>query len=322
MTERLRWGILGTGMIAKKFAGDLPKSNSGTLAAVGSRSIESAAAFTGEFGGRPHGSYDALVADPEIDAVYISLPNGLHKEWSIEVMEAGKHALCEKPIGLNASEAEEMFAAAERTGKTLIEAFMYRAHPQTRALAKAIRDEKAIGDLRLIRANFTFEREASRADARYHPGQGGGSIMDVGCYCVSFARLLAGNEPTKVECFAHMHPFGVDDYAAGVLRFGEDLLMTFTSGMTVGSDSRSFVAGTEGRLEVDSFWFCREPYLINGEKRHVEEPRPLYAVEADAFAAAVAGEEAPFMSKEDSINNMHVLDALRRKAGVPHCGAS
>ena len=210
-----------------------------------------------------------------------------------------------------------MFASAESTGRTLIEAFMYRAHPQTRAIAKAVREDKAIGDLRLIRANFTFEREASEKDARYHPDQGGGSIMDVGTYCVSFARLLAGSEPTEVECFAHMHPMGVDDYAAGALRFGDDLLMTFTSGMTVASDDRSFVAGTKGTLELDQFWFCEAPFVVNGEVRKVDERRPLYAVEADAFAATVRGEEAVFMSKEDSIANMEVLDALRRKAGVP-----
>lgn len=317
MSEKLRWGILGTGMIAKKFAGDLPKSNTGVLAGVGSRTMESASVFTGEFGGQPFATYDELLASDEIDAVYISLPNGLHKEWSVKGMEAGKDVLCEKPIGLNAPQAREMFTAAEKTGRTLIEAFMYRAHPQTIAIAKAVREDKAIGDLRLMRMNFTFEREASEKDARYHPDQGGGSIMDVGTYCVSFARLLAGCEPTEVECVAHMHPMGVDDYAAGVLRFGDDLLMTFTSGMTVTTDDRSFVAGTKGTLEMNQFWFCDAPYLINGESVSLNEPRPLYAVEADAFAATVRGEAPSFMSKEDSIANMKVLDLLRKKAGVP-----
>ncbi len=304
-------------MIAKKFAGDLPRSHTGILTGVGSRTIASAAKFAREHGGTPFGSYQEMLASDEVDAVYISLPNGLHREWSVKAMEAGKEVLCEKPIALNAPEATEMFGVAERTGRTLIEAFMYRAHPQTVALAKALREEKVLGELRLIRANFTFEREASPADGRYRAGQGGGSIMDVGCYCVSFARLLAGSEPTEVECMAHLHPMGVDDYAAAVLRFGDDLLMTFTSGMTVASDNRSFVAGTEGMLEVETFWFCEAPFLVNGEERMVEESRPLYAVEADAFAAAVRGEAVPFMSKEDSIANMVVLDALRVKAGVP-----
>ena len=330
MSEKLRWGILGTGMIAKKFAGDLPQSNTGVLTGVGSRTIESASAFTGEFGGAPFASYDDLLGSEEVDAVYISLPNGMHKEWSVKAMEAGKDVLCEKPIALNASEAAEMFAVAERTGRTLIEAFMYRAHPQTVVLAKLVREEKALGELRLIRANFTFEREASPADGRYRVGQGGGSIMDVGCYCVSFARLLAGSEPTEVECMAHLHPMGVDDYAAGMLRFGDDLLMTFTCGMTVSSENRSFVAGTDGMLEINKFWFCEDSFVITKggkdasgmplgplEKHEFEEDRPLYAVEADAFAAAARGEAESFMSKDDSLANMAVLDALREKAGVP-----
>jgi predicted dehydrogenase len=320
MSERLRWGILGTGMIAKKFAGDLPGSETGILAATGSRGQASAEAFAGKFGGVGHDSYEKVLADETVDAIYISLPNEMHKEWSIKGLEAGKHVLCEKPLACNAGEAEEMFAVAERTGKVLIEAFMYRAHPQTARILEMVREEKVLGELRLMRANFTFAREPSLADGRYGAAQAGGSIMDVGCYCVNFARALAGSEPTEVACLAHVHEYGVDDYAAGVMRFGDDLLMTFTSGMTVKSDWRTFVAGTEGSLEVNGFWFGKDPAIIvrndgSREEVKVDAGRPLFGLEADAFAAAVRG-EAPFVGKEDTLGNMRVLDELRRVSGV------
>jgi xylose dehydrogenase (NAD/NADP) len=319
MSERLGWGILGTGMIAKKFAGDLAGSDLGELVAVGSRGQESADRFAGKYGGAGYGSYEALLGDEKVDAVYISLPNGLHREWSIRCMEAGKHVLCEKPIACDAEEAEEMFAVAERTGKVLIEAFMYRAHPQMERILEMVRKEKVLGELRLIRSNFTFEREPSLSDGRYQVEHAGGSIMDVGCYCVNFARALVGAEPTDVACMAHVHEYGVDDYAAGVMRFGEDVLMTFTSGMTVKSDWGTFVAGTEASLEVNGFWLCEDPvYLVRKdgtrEEVKVDAGKPLYAVEADAFAAAVAG-GAAFVGKADTLGNMRVLDELRRKAG-------
>jgi xylose dehydrogenase (NAD/NADP) len=319
MSERIGWGILGTGMIAKKFAGDLPGSDTGKLVATGSRGQESADKFAGKFGGTGYGSYEGVLGDEAVEAVYISLPNGLHKEWAIRCMEAGKHVLCEKPMACDVGEAEEMFAAAERTGKVLIEAFMYRAHPQMERILEMVRAEKVLGELRLIRSNFTFERPPSLSDGRYHVEHAGGSIMDVGCYCVNFARALVGSEPTDVACMAHRHEYGVDDYAAGVMRFGEDVLMTFTSGMTVKSDWRTFVAGTEASLEVNGFWFCEDPvYLVRKdgtrEEVKVDAGKPLYAVEADAFAAAVAGGER-FVEREETLGNMRVLDELRRKAG-------
>jgi predicted dehydrogenase len=320
-TEKLRWGILGTGNIAKKFAAALPESESGRLVAAGSRGMESAQAFADEFGGRGVEGYQALLEDEEIDAVYLALPNGLHKEWSIAAMRAGKDVLCEKPIGVNAAEAEQMFAVAQEFGRTLIEAFMYRAHAQSEKLVETVRSGE-IGELRLMRCNFSFPREISSTDARLVAEQGGGALMDVGCYCVHLARHLAGREPTEVKAVAHLHPMGVDDYASGTLKFGDDFLMTFTCGMGVGSDGGTHVAGTEGRIEVDRFWLCQDGFRVipaqgNSSNFRAEDQRPLYAVEADAFAAAVRGEAEPWISADDSIGNMRVLDALRESAGVP-----
>ncbi|MCF6313944.1 MAG: Gfo/Idh/MocA family oxidoreductase [Verrucomicrobiales bacterium] len=321
MKDQLNWGILGTGMIADKFASHLPQSNTGKLVAVGSRSQQSATVFAAKHGGCGHQGYEALIADPDVHVVYNCLPNGLHHEWSIKAMRAGKHVLCEKPFALNRGEAEQMFAVAEETGKVLVEAFMYRAHARTQELIKRVHSGE-IGELRLMRSNFTFYREPSMDDARYHPSQGGGAIMDVGTYCVNFMRQLAGAEPTEMHALAHLYQDGgVDDYVAGTLRFGEDLLATFTCGMTVESDEGTYIAGTKGTIKVNAFWFCEEGFMITKdgveEWVEVEEKRPLYAVEADSFAATVLQGEAAWVSKEDTLGNMRVMDALRASAGVP-----
>ncbi len=308
-------------MIAGKFATDLPQSNSGELVAVGSRNQASADRFAGVYGGRGVEGYEALLNDPQVQAVYNSLPNGLHHEWSIKAMRAGKHVLCEKPFALNVAEAEQMFSVAEETGRVLVEAFMYRAHPQTQKLIKMVRGG-VIGDLKLIRSNFTFYKEPTMGDARYHPSQGGGAIMDVGTYCVNLTRQLAGSEPTGMQAMAHLYEGdGVDDYAVGTMRFGDELLTTFTCGMTVDSDQGTYIAGSEGTIQIQAFWFCEEGFTItkNGQEEvvKVDEPRPLYAVEADAFAASVLDGAEPWVGKEDTLGNMRVMDALRASAGVP-----
>lgn len=319
--KTLRWGILGTGMIARKFAADLPHSTTGTLHAVASRTQSAADAFCREFGGRAIAGYEMLLADPEVDAIYLSLPNGMHRDWSIAALRAGKHVLCEKPMARNAAEAAEMFAAAEDSGKVLIEAFMYRTHPLIQRLIEFVRGG-GIGELRLMRANFTFARPAGADDARYDPTQGGGSLMDVGCYCVNFARAVAGTEPVGVSSTAHLHPLGVDDYAAGTLTFPGAFLATFTCGMTVASDPVTHIAGSEGRIAIDSFWFGKNGFTVtrpDGTVERHESPvmLPLYALEADAFATTVSGKTPPWIAKEDTLGNMRVLDELRRAAGVP-----
>jgi predicted dehydrogenase len=307
-------------MIARKFAEQLPECPRGELVGIGSRTVESAANFTSEFAGRPHGSYEALLGDSEVDAVYVSLPNGLHHDWTIRALEAGKHVLCEKPLANNTAQAEEMFATAERTGRVLVEAFMYRTQPAVQRAIALVR-EGAIGQPQIIRANFTFCRDPSPADARYQPAMGGGSLMDVGCYCVNFSRAIVGIEPTSVHVEAHMHDLGVDDYAAGTLNFGGSVLAAFTCGMTVNSDWRSLVGGSEGSLAIDNPWLGAERIALtrNGETEVIEAPAPigLYALEADRLAATVLDGEPPVITRDDSIGNMRVLDELRRQMGLP-----
>ncbi len=318
MPDKLRWGILGTGMIAKKFAADLPMSKTGELLSIGSRNPDSARAFAQESGAESATDYESVLQHQDVDAVYLALPNGLHEPWAIRALETGKHVLCEKPIARNHPEALRMFETAERCGRVLIEGFMYRTLPTIDTLIQRVR-EGEIGDLRLIRSNFTFERAVSPGDARYDACQGGGSLMDVGCYCVHFIRALTGQEPTQMSAIAKLHESGVDEYAAGLLGFASGTLATFTCGMSVKSNPTTFIAGTKGQIQIDAFWFSKEGFQItrgtDTEVCQFPDSQPPYAAEADAFAEAVDG-RAPWISKVDSLANMKVLDGLRRSAGV------
>ncbi len=319
MSDSLRWGILGTGMIAGKFAADLKETDMGKLSATGSRSQSSADGFASKYGGKGVDGYEALVNDPEVDAIYNSLPNGLHAEWSIKAMRAGKHVLCEKPMARNVSEVEEMFDVSEQTGQVLVEAFMYRSHPAIQKLIDMVQGG-ALGQVKLIRSNFSFTREVIESDARYQADHAGGGLMDVGCYCVNLARALMASEPTEAACFAHIHEKGVDDYAAGLLRFGEKTLMTFTCGMTVHNDWTTYISGDDGEIEINAPWFCDGTFKLtrDGKSETIEAKtnKPMYALEAEAFAAAVAGGE-PWITREDTLGNMKVLDQLRALSGVP-----
>ena len=319
MTQPLNWGILGTGMIAHKFAAELKDTSSGALVASGSRRQETADAFAAEHGGRGVPGYAALLDDPKVDAVYNSLPNGLHAERSIRAMEAGKHVLCEKPMACNAAEAESMFDAAERTGQLLVEAFMYRTLPAVKTLIEMVQGG-ALGQVKLIRSNFSFAREALVSDARYQAAQAGGGLMDVGCYCVNLTRAVMASEPTDTACFAHLHEHGVDDYAAGVMRFGDNTLATFTCGMTVANNWTTYIAGDDGEIAINDPWLGDGTFTLNkdGETQTVgaKTDTPVYALEAEAFAEAVAG-ATPWITREDTLGNMRVLDKLREQAGVP-----
>lgn len=308
----MRWGILGCGKIAGKFAGDLKHAEKQTLAAVGSRSQDRAEQFCGEHGGRGLAGYEQLLADDEVEAVYVSLPNSLHHEWSIRALEAGKHVLCEKPLATSAAEAEAMFAAARKHDRLLVEAFMYRCHPAIESLLEQVHNG-AIGQVRLIRSHFTFQREASAADVRYQSELHGGSLMDVGCYPINFARAIVGSEPTEASVYLNRHALGVDQYAAGMLNF-DGVLAVFTCGMTVQADRTTFIGGSEGYLRIEDPWFSQGEYHIvrpdGVESRNLPSDKGLYALEAERFAAAVDG-QPPWITPDDSLGNMRVLDMLR-----------
>ncbi|MEZ5303654.1 MAG: Gfo/Idh/MocA family oxidoreductase [Verrucomicrobiales bacterium] len=318
----LRWGILGTGMIARKFAPQLGETPLAELAFAASRDRAKAKAFAAEVGAARFGDYDEMLADPEVDAIYVSLPNEFHKPWAIRALEAGKHVLCEKPLAGNAADAGEMFAAAERCGRVLVEAFMYRLLPVVRKAVELARGG-AIGEIRAVQSAFTFRREADRADGRYWsgPGQGGGALMDVGCYPLHFARAIIGEEPSECRCVARLHEFGVDEYAAAALKFPGGAVADFVCGMTVDGHRATHVLGTEGSLYLPDPWLG-EPTLVlrrdleASEEFHLPKPMGSYALEAEAFHAAAAGGAEPWITKADTLGNLRALDALRREIGV------
>ena len=322
MASPLRWGILGSGNIAGKFAAQLPQSPRAEMAAVGSRRAESAGRFADRFGGVAYPSYDELLADDSVEAVYVSLPNSLHREWTIKALEAGKHVLCEKPIASNTAQAIEMFDAARRSDRVLVEAFMYRCHPGIEKLIKMVHDG-AIGRVKLIRSHFTFNQPDATQDICFQPELAGGSLMDVGCYCINLARAVAGSEPTAMHAVAHRHASGVDDYAAGCLDFDGQTLAAFTCGMTVEADRTTFIGGSDGYLEIDLPWFCDGTFTLVTDKgddrqtvRAANRMEP-YALEADTFAAVIRDGIEPWISETDTLGNMRVLDELRRQVGTP-----
>jgi D-xylose 1-dehydrogenase (NADP+, D-xylono-1,5-lactone-forming) len=322
--KRLAWGILGTGRIAGQFAAGLQASERCRLAAVGSRRVETGREFAARFGiAAVHGSYEALLADEAVEAVYVSLPNGLHHEWTVRALRTGKHVLCEKPLAGNLAQAQEMFATARQSGRVLVEAFMYRSHPLTHAVVQAVREGR-IGELRTIRTSFLFATEKVEGNIKFNPALAGGSLMDVGCYCLSYARLFAGAEPKAMLACGHLHASGVDDYAAGALAFPGGVVSSFACGMTVRADNTAHLEGTAGYILVPLPWKPpateasytlvdkdggRHPALVSANKH-------LYALEADDFAATVL-EGAPVrVTEADSLGNQRCLDELRRQVGV------
>src|SRR5690348_14996854 len=251
---RLRCGILGTGNIAQQFAAGVNASRRGRVVAVGSRFANSAQGFARSFDVPSHyGSYDTLLTDTSVQAVYNSLPNTLHHEWTIKALRAGKHVLCEKPFAINLAQAREMFNVARQQGKVLMEAFMYRTHPLTHAIQREIAGG-TIGQVRLIRSSFCFKVTKTDNNIRFNAALAGGVIMDVGCYCINFSRLYAGEEPTAVHVVHHQHESGVDDLAAGTLVFPNGVLATFSCGMTAHADNTASICGTEGYIEIPIPW--------------------------------------------------------------------
>lgn len=330
----LRFGLLSTGNIARQFAAGLATARRARVVAVASRSQASADAFAARFGvSRVFGSYEALLACDEVDAVYNALPNSMHHEWTIRALRAGKHVLCEKPLAVTPAEGEAMFAAARAAGRALVEAFMYRSHPQTRAVTAAV-GRGEIGRLRVIRASFCYRARTVDGNIRFDAGLAGGAIMDIGCYCVDLGRLLAGAAPSGVAAWAQLHPSGVDEAAAGVLRYPGEALLSFACGMSVQADNTAMICGDEGYIEVPvpwkppargAVWSIRHstpPRQDGGgdapPRRDfaVDAPAELYALEADDFAATALDGAPPAISAVESLDNLRVLQELRRQAGL------
>ena len=325
MTTALNWGIMGTGNIARKFANDVLQAPGQKLVAVGSRSMESARKFGGDFEiAKCHGSYQGLVDDPDVQAIYISLPNHLHKEWTIKCAEVKKRILCEKPFSVNRAEADVMLEAVKANNVFLMEAFMYRAHPQTFKLRELLKSG-VIGEVRTIHAHFSYNMGLNYSNIRLSNPAAGGGIMDVGCYAVSMSRLAAGCEPLEAKATAKIGAVSrVDEQAAGALFFPTGAVAAITCGTQVGVENTATIYGSEGSIHVPSPWFppAKDAKLIVKTKSGAQEViidaggLPLYAVEALHVAEHIEKKQAPAMTWDDTIGNMATLDALRKSIGL------
>lgn len=338
MAKPLSWGILSTGLIARKFAADLRQSRTGRLVAVGSRQPAAAQQFAADFGGvRAHGSYEALLADPAVEAVYIGTPHPWHAEWAIKAAAAGKHVLCEKPLTLRRADTERVIAAAQKHNVLLMEAYMYRFHPQTKRVVELVR-AGVIGELRLIRASFNILMNFDPGHRMFNKELGGGTILDLGCYPVTYSRHLAGAvqgkdfaEPVAFHGTGRLRPeVGTDDFATAVARFPGDILAELSCGATVLNDNSVQIHGTQGWLDVPNPFTPglegkTERIILHrrgtGVAETIEIRSPgvgLYAYEADAVAEALArGErEVPLATWADTLGTARMLDAWLAGVGL------
>ena len=312
----VRFGIVSTADINRLVIPPARESEKVEILAVSSRDQSRADAYAREWGiERAYGSYEALLEDADVDAVYISLPNNMHVEPSIQALEAGKHVLCEKPLTRHTDEAERAFAVAERTGRLLSEAFMYRHNPQTARLTELVR-EGAIGELRVVRAAFSYSLYDAE-NIRLRTDLEGGSLMDVGCYCVSGSRLLAG-EPESVFGQAYIGPTGTDWVFAGLLRFPGDVVANFDCGTCLPEREELEVIGTEGSIFLDDPWHCIRPVIEVRRDDGVEwielEPVDSYGLELENLADAIRGEGPLLLGREDGVAQARALEALWRSA--------
>jgi len=331
--EQLSWGILGTGSIARTFARALQSSGVGRLVAVGSRTQGAADQFGAMFGapGR-YGSYEALLADDAVAAVYIATPHPSHAEWAIRAAEAGKHILCEKPIGLNHAEAMTIVEAARRHGVFLMEAYMYRCHPQIARVAELIRGG-AIGEVRAIQTAFSFDSPYNLSGRLLNQALGGGGILDVGGYPVSLARLIAGAarglpfaEPTDVVALGRIGPESrVDEWSAAILRFPGDIVAQVATGVRLQMDRGARVYGSAGSISIPEPFVpaADQPARIVLQRNDGSPPEEIvveaansYALEAAVVAAHLADRQAPAVSWEDTLGTMKTLDRWRAALGL------
>ncbi len=317
MKKILNWGILSTARINREVIGPLQRSARSRLLAVASRDLERARAYAaGRSIPRTYGSYDALLADPEIDVVYISLPNSLHAEWAVRAAQAGKHVLCEKPLAITAAEVDAIAAAARANGVQVAEAFMYRHHPQTLRVQELVAGG-ALGEIWLVRGSFSFNLSREE-DVRLSPDLLGGSLWDVGCYPVSYARTVLGREPRQVLGWKVDGPSGVDLSFAGTLLF-DGAAAQVDSGFRSAGRSSVEIVGDRGSLLLPEAYRPRRGAKIllkqDGEETVLRVPdSDLYSGEIEDMADAVLEGKPPRISLADSRGNVAAITALYESA--------
>ena len=324
--EEVRWGLMGcAGIAVNRVIPALAETSGAVLTAVASRSEEKAR-LTAELFGAPniHGSYEALLQDPDVEAIYIPLPNHMHKEWTIASLRAGKHVLCEKPIGLDAREAREMQAVAEETGLLLLEAFMYRFSPVVQRTVEIVR-RGDVGSLRTIHSAFSFLIADDPSNIRLQADAGGGSLYDVGCYCINVQRMIAGAEPVSVSAklkWSEKH--NVDMAAAVAMQFERGLLSTFNTGFDAPGSTYLRIVGTDGTIELPDGFLGRgdKARIIVTTEGVVQETTvtlvDAYGLEVQDMSEAIRGAHEPLFAWEPLDATMRVIDACYTsdKSGV------
>lgn len=315
--DTVNWGVLGVARIATvAVIPALLRARNARLVAIASRTLPRAQDAAHRLGvPRAYGSYDALLADPEVQAIYIPLPNTLHREWTLRCAAAGKHVLCEKPLAVSAADCDAMIDGCRRHRVTLMEAFMYRFHPRTQRVLEIVASGE-LGDIRLVRTSFTFQVQTPRGNIRFDPALGGGALFDVGCYAVNICRAVLG-EPTDAVAFGAVGPSGVDEVTGGVLRFHDHRLAVVDCGLTLPRRQEYEIVGTEGILRVpapDAFLpgvAETECSLERGREREVVRFPGVdqYQRMVEHFGDVLSG-AALALSPQDAVGNVRVLAAL------------
>ena len=337
MSSKLRWGIIATGAIAKCFAENIGASETGTLTAVGSRSEASAKAFAETHKiAKAYGSYEALIADKDVDAIYVSTPHPQHAEWSIKAIRAGKHVLCEKPFAMGWAESMAIIEEASIHHVTLMEAFMWRCHPQTAKLVELLK-ANAIGEIGLIQASFGFKAGYNPDGRTWSNALAGGGIMDVGCYAVCASRLIAGAamgkdfaDPEQVSGYAKLAETGVDAVAVGTLKFAGGILAQVSTSVGLNQENVVRIFGADGNIFLPNPWVADRTnpptgkiiVTKNGRTEEIDVPSKMtsFTHEIDFFGRAVFAKQqqaaAPAMTWDDTLSQARTLDRWRQSAGV------
>lgn len=323
--HHLRWGILGAGHIAQKFATGLGTIKDQAAAqAIGSRSLEKARAFAQEYGlARAYGSYEEVLSDREVDIVYIALPNHLHAEWALRCAQAGKHILCEKPATANAAELEQVLAAVKRHNVFFMEAFMYRCHPQWDKVRELIAAGE-IGEVRVLHSVFAYNTSWEEENARMYKEMAGGGLMDVGCYGVSFSRWIACEEPSACHAVGHIgRQTEIDEQGAALLKFPSGIVASTIFALKCAVPRIAGIYGSKGSITLTDPWqpVDGEAAIIldaegKSERFEIKTGLHLYANEALTVAKYINQRQCPAMTWQDSLGNMRALDALRASMGL------
>jgi len=325
--QRLRMGILSTATIGiEHVIPGLQGSERCEVVAIASRDESRARATAEQLGiPRAHGSYEALLADADVDAVYIPLPNHLHARWALAAAEAGKHVLCEKPLAMDVGEAQEMINGCREAGVVLMEAFMYRLHPQWLRVRELVAAGE-LGEVHTIQTMFAYDNRDPE-DIRNTAEYGGGGLMDIGCYCIDVARMVFDDEPIRTEGLVRIDPeFGTDTHASGLLEFPGDRHATFTCSTQSAPDQRVHIAGTKGHVTVELPFnlppdrpgrLLTTPGWPDQDPTVIEVPAAdQYGLEGDAFARCILDGEQLTTPPENGLANLAVIADLRASAGA------